>query len=227
MVRYAVSVAIWIMTWGQAAVSQDAAHAEAQASETLMRAVGKMHECPSPYHTDKHSFDKNRNEILDEDTKEKDELTNRMSIPILFKPGRFRLKALPSSWMPDGSPAEVIGFSPLPEAEERKAGPGEDQDVNRTFNRMSGAVFLDPETGSIMRVYADLVGEVAYTRWWMLGYHPVRMKAIHFTYDQALRHGRWEEALFSATLDYWRRDRWDKEKRDRHDTYVVTFPCGT
>ena len=218
MQRTLTAVAIGVLGF-QALVSQTAI--PSPEDKILARAVEKMRK-KCPYTTTKLSYDPEGKLVATPDEKEKGKITEKLSIPLLFKPGRFQLKQVPGSQAEEsGEDFTVIVFKPWEERHQLKAIKDEDDDVNKTLNQLTGSVTIDPKTGGFVRIDANLSERVSYTRWWLLGIDAAWMKEVNFSLTQRFDFWRWNPVSLRATVKYGR-----KFLDDVHDEYVTTFDCG-
>ena len=114
-------------------------------------------------------------------------LAEKLSMKLLFRPGRFKLKWEADSETAEGKRETVISFNPLPEEERLGPADNESEDLNKVLNRLSGTVHIDPVTQNITRIYGDLTEAV----WVKPHWFPLRLSSLSFRYYQTSGPGGW------------------------------------
>ena len=179
-------------------------------AKLLARAVSLVKKCghtTSSVELDDNDRDKGKLKESPEDNTTVDQL----SLKILLRAGRYHLEPEVANDMVDGFPVWVVGFKPLPEKLQLKPWPGEKGYYATVMNDMAGVVDIDPVTGGIVRVQADMVSKHSF----YLIFHVDRV-SVDIT--QKL----YEETWVPLQADL-------KVKGGfgiGHDRYVATFTCA-
>ncbi len=149
--------------------------------------------------------------------KKDDDPTQKISLPILFRQGRYQLE--------DGGHAileqrevSIVNFYPLPEKQMLKPQGNEDGRFSRAMNFLSGSVFIDKETGGIIRVETKLFKEVPYEKFFIKLF---RVHELNFTFSQVLMGSRW-------VPDFLRLEWHGRSKAglvNYHELYYIDFTC--
>lgn len=196
-------------------------------AKVLDRAVRKWQDCRIGS-VDVTKYDKDHNVIghkfEDPDGNTAHRLTG-LSLPLLFRWGRYNLRFLPNAPLEDGTEAAVIQFSPRPdpiEAEEN-----ESEDLNKALNKLSGTVYLNLEPegvggGNIVRVYGNLKREVSYSRWYTLSKPIFWLQELGFSLKQKRQGESWRPDVVMGGYT-WRRLGGDPVPND----FRLTYDCGT
>jgi len=182
----------------------------------LSKAVAQVTNCE--YQTEIRNLDDNHEELSTKAKKREDvDPVHSLSLPILFKEGRYRLE--------DGGHALYVGrevlilnFFPVPEDQQLKPAEKEDARFNRAMNFLTGSVFIDRETLGIVRVETRISQEVPYEKWFLTVFRIHELKATI-------------EQYFDETR--WRPRRLQMEWRGRskagivklHERYDIQFSC--
>ena len=158
---------------------------ERDPTEMLAKGVELARICP--HVTEKIEWDEHGREKEADSGKDRDETASKLSLSVLFKPGRFRLENGENLTVPDGRTVSVIRFGPRPEKEHLKTGPGEDKRFNWGMNRMSGYVHIDDATGGIVRIEGKTPGNQVFKKFIKLA----ELKTLEFTLEQKLVGDTW------------------------------------
>ena len=190
---------------------------EPGAAERLSRAVAKAKICG------KYKVVKTRVENGVEKTatlgEEDGKAMEKLSLPLLFKPGRFALSC-GNDQVLSGRVVSVVNFEPQPQNLALQAVGDEDRHYNRAMNHLQGSVFIDTETGSIVRIEARLLEAVPYI--WA-GIEMFKLKSLDFEFDQRLKGERWIPSHLQLNVKYWRLVGWPRNGDERTS---IPFTCS-
>lgn len=180
----------------------------------LARAVSTTQLCPVDP-PEKLRLDDNHKVVKAFPIDENDKSRGRsLTLSTLFKPARFELKEGGSSLLL-GREVGIVNFFPVPKKKQLKAGKGEDAEYNKAMNHLMGSVYIDKETGGIVRIEARLAENVSY------GLGLVKVYELSFSMEQELRNERWLplysqlEVAGSALAGM----------KVRHEQYNLRFRC--
>ncbi len=125
------------------------------------------------------------------------DIAHKISLPIVFRVGRFQLSRGDDETTPEGRRAIVIKFSPKQEKMLR-LGPEKNEDpvYNDGMNKLAGKVLIDPETGSIMRAEGSLTEGVPF-KWKILPGGDV--EKLDFEFVQERRREKWVPSTLVVT----------------------------
>jgi hypothetical protein len=220
MGRYFVSLVIWFVVC-QVGVAQEQAHNPA---EVLSRAVSKARLCP--YETTREKLDENHRHIEfvpkadDEDTRQ----AERLSLYLMFRPGRYELEDVVREATFDDREALTVRFWPQPEEKRLKHLKGEDERYHWAMNRLAGKVFVDKETRGFIQVEARLPFTAPYEA---LGITVFKLHELTFLMDQKLWSTEWLPDKIEMELHYThRRKLFPLLWREVHEKYTLHFNCG-
>ncbi len=185
-------------------------------AETLARAVSLIETCR--YETRQKTLDDNHREIPGVKAGNHDvDPAKSLSIPILFKSGRYRLEEGGRALF-EGREVSIVNFFPLPEKNQLKPSLDEDKRFNRAMNFLTGSVFIDTETGGIVRVETRIAQEVPYEKFLMTVFKINELEAV---IEQQLTDTRWRPRKFEME---WR-GRSKAGLVKLHEAYEVEFSC--
>ena len=154
---------------------------------------------------DKYKYEVRKTNLNNPGTKESEPLDNnendvaqKISLPILFRVGRFQLSRSDDEVTREGLQAIVIKFSPQGEKILRlKPEKGGDPTYNRGMNNLAGKVFIDPATGSIMRAEGWLTEGISF-RWKFIP--GGRIEKLDFEFIQERRGRKWIPSEMTITV---------------------------
>jgi hypothetical protein len=151
--------------------------------------------------------------FVDVPSKQKKGEAEKVSVPILFREGRFKLEP-PRPVFLDNRSAMIVKFLPVQEIFRLDAKEGEDSNKIRGMNLLSGEVFIDPATGSIMRAEGVLTEDVSY----LAGI--ITVTSAKFVFTQRHVEGKWlpEKVTNWVKLNI-------RFYPDEHRRYTTTFDC--
>lgn len=175
------------------------AQAQATPEEMLAKAVSLTKMCS--YTSQKFEYGENGSRRLVGQDGKDGEAVKKISLPVLFRPGRFELSFGPDQMTKQNVLARVIHYSPLPEDRQLKALKGEDKDNHRVMNHMMGEVFIDPATGGIIRAKGDLKNNL---EWKAKKIKVFELKVASFLIEQYLVKDEWLPWSFFFNLTYSR-----------------------
>lgn len=148
-----------------------------------------------------------------------DDPTKKISIPVLFRKGRYRLEDGGTTYL-EGRETMVVNFFPVPEKEMLKPAGTEDKRFSRAMNFLTGSAFLDKETGGIVRVEARTLTEVPYEALFLTLFKIHELKLI---FEQQLVENKW----VPRRLDLEWHGRSKAGIVNRHELYRITFACDS
>ncbi|KKW09859.1 MAG: hypothetical protein UY47_C0004G0033 [Parcubacteria group bacterium GW2011_GWB1_49_7] len=180
----------------------------------LARAVSLSQICPNT--TEKVDLDNQDNEKRADHDRDQGEAVNKLSLAILFKPGRFELSYGEMVTAHDGRRALVIRFSAKPEKDHLRIASGEDKRFNWGMNRMSGFVKIDEATGGIIRIEGETPGNQEFRKWIKLA----ELHTLKFSLKQKLIGDRWMPESSLITLHVSKRI-----LADQHSRYITRYHC--
>jgi hypothetical protein len=154
--------------------------------------------------------------------KQDNDLVKKLSIPILFRNGRFRLEDKGEVLL-HRRQAWLVNFSPLPDKDQLKRVSGEDRDIVKVLNQLSGSVYIDQETGRFIQIEARLSAPYDFTTFKKIIPLPVTISEIWFSVKSESGEG-WQPNVFQAEFDGHGPVRLGKPKR-RHEHYTVPLRC--
>jgi hypothetical protein len=143
--------------------------------------------------------------------KEETGIAKELSLPLLFRSGRYKLTELLDSGTAEGESERVIRFSPREPGEQLEAYAGESGSLNKVLNQLAGEVFLSRETGEITRIYSDLTESLWLYPKWYLPPFKLRELTFQFTFEAGVPKSLGIEA--QTTFG------------SRH--YPLSYDCGT
>lgn len=150
--------------------------------------------------------------------RDQSETTNKVTLAILFKPGRFDLSYVERATLPDGTISPAIRFLSKPEKEHLKAKSGEDKRFNWGMNRMNGWVYIDKPTGGIIRIEGKTPGNQPFRKLIRLA----ELHALEFSLKQRFIGNRWMPESSIITLHVWK-----IFGGTQHSRYDTEYHCTT
>lgn len=204
MRRFWLCLAVMLLS-GQKILAQEGVTAD----EMLKRAVEKSRVCE---HETRTADGKKENSGREgqEDT------AGKLSLAILFRPGRFSLKLENNAPVEDGRSVDLIRFTSKPEKEHLKALKGEDKKFNWAMNRMHGTVTLDRETGGIIRIEAKTEPNLPAKKF---GIKYAELQSLMFSLEQKLVGDVWLPERSRVAIHVW------SIFRDEHNEYLTQYHC--
>jgi hypothetical protein len=152
-------------------------------------------------------------------------MQSRISLPILFRPGRYAFTAV-SSGNYQGTNVWTVPFSPAASGQPG-ANPGEDERLNRAMNDLVGAVQIDKTTGAIVHVDASLKDTLFFSgvtyRFGIPAPVTVTVLKANLTVDQKLVGATWVPDR--ALLNLWAMVSWWMFAGPVHYSYPASFQC--
>ncbi|MDP2641793.1 MAG: hypothetical protein Q8P21_00660 [bacterium] len=209
MRRFLVLVSLCVLGTG-------ISHAEIPSSpvEILSLAISQTRFCE--YESKRETLDGDHNVIAARPIDKEDEgATSKLSLPIMFRPGRFRLEEREE--IIDNRPTVVIRFSPLPPKLRLAARKGENKHYNKAMNSLTGRVEIDQTTGHIKSIEAWLAEHVGYD---FILPNVFVLRELNFTMKQRLNGHGWEPESITLEIEGEK-----KILKDLHDKYTFDFLC--
>lgn len=149
------------------------------------------------FSTKRTDYDKDgRGKLMPRDESDSEAVHN-LSIPALFRQGRFHLLFGKGQKLPEGTEAIVISFYPKPKKERLRALRGESDSYTQAMNAMAGEAVIDPATLEFYKVTGKLV-EHTPAKWEGIRFGSVTYAKFHF--EQKREWFNWLPQEFNATI---------------------------
>ncbi|OHA92217.1 MAG: hypothetical protein A3J09_01915 [Candidatus Zambryskibacteria bacterium RIFCSPLOWO2_02_FULL_51_21] len=185
--------------------------------ELLAQAVAQTRSCK--YDPEKYTVDEKGGLHKKKPDKQDGKFAQRLSVPLLFKPGRFRLDFGPDTVTSENRRVMVVNFHPVDEAFRLPAGKDENKYLNQAMNELGGSAQIDPATGDFASIHAEFKGKLPFD-WHGVKYAELTEAEVNLS--QTSITGDWLPAVFDLRVKYWKIP---VIKLDVHDKYVAVFDC--
>jgi hypothetical protein len=153
-------------------------------------------------------------------------LQSRVSMLVLFRPGRFEYTGMWGERV-NGVDVWTVTFAPAASGQPAVR-PGEDERINRAMNNMTGFLQIDQATGGIVHVKAWLQSKMFFadvvTRFGVPSPVTVTILSATLTFDQRRAGKAWLPD--HALLDLWAVASWWVLASPVHYMYPVSFTCA-
>ncbi len=159
------------------------------------------------------NFDKNGKKKKGDRDKQDGVVAKKLTIPLIFRPGRYDLKPLSANVLPNGHVEAAYRFSPLAETLRLKDDPRDDlfdKGISRILNELAGVVRIDTTTETLTYFKFEEPKEPVEV-WKVFG-----IKKLDITFE----HG-----LMGYDIQYWKRSKWLFFTREEGDVGTVRFIC--